>query len=64
MEITKDGHITKDGRLVASLKRSGGGKSGLPVTWLVYWGLAYSQHPSPVFASQQAARAWVLSRIK
>lgn len=56
--------IMKDGRLVATLQRSGGGRSGLPVTWLVYWGLAYSNKPARRFSSQQAARAFVLAAVK
>ena len=55
--------IMKDGRLVATLKRSGGGKSGLPVTWLVYWGLAYSQQPARRFANRWEAVRWVKSLV-
>ena len=55
--------IMKDGRLVASLKRQGGGRTGLPVTWLVYWGLAYSGNPHRRFARRQAAAAWVKSLV-
>lgn len=53
--------LDKDGRLIASIKRTGGQRPGRPVMWLVYWGLAYSGQEHKHFWSRLEAQAWVRS---
>ena len=53
-----------NGPLLATLDRKGGGRSGRPVTWLVYWSLwaqrRCGEQPTREFATAKAAAEWVL----
>jgi hypothetical protein len=56
---------TDEGRLlVARLLRTGGGRGGRPVSWLVYWGLKFSDQPARRFARRHEAVAWVRSVLR
>lgn len=48
-----------NGRWLATLHRAGGGRSGQPVEWLVYWSLLYADQPPRRFATRADAAAWV-----
>jgi len=55
--------IEHNGRLVAVIRREGGGRSGKPALWLAYWGLAYQQLPHRRFAHRIEAQEWVLQML-
>ncbi len=53
--------LSRDGQLLATLLRRGGGRTGRPVEWLVYWALRYSDMEARRFRTRLEAAAWVRS---
>ncbi len=53
--------LSRDGQLLATLLRRGGGRTGRPVEWLVYWSLRYSDQEARRFRTRLEAAAWVRS---
>jgi len=65
MKMSKDGRITQDGRLVASVKRMGGRAPGRLVTWMVLWSLEHEKMQTlDRFASRADALAWVQHQMR